>query len=97
MSKKDKLEVRRMRDGFIVGEPQNYDMPKDAKFCPSFEDAIMELAVQMGEDGFASTVKQASAMASAIADITNISLAPKLLAISAKLNPGSENVVDLGE
>ena len=99
MNKKlsEKIVIHKLQNGWIVGEPQSYDTPRDATMHVTFEDALVEIANRMGESGYASTVKQAQAMAVSMAEICSLAVAPKLLAIEARLNPGSENVIDLGE
>lgn len=98
MAKKiEKIVIHKLANGWLVGEPQSYDVPLNATMHVTFEDALIEIANRMGEASYAATVKQAQSMANSMAEICSLAVAPKLLAIEARMNPGSENVISSPE
>lgn len=71
-----------------TGEPEYY---------PTFLDAVIGLAANFKESEFVDTIKETQAVSVALEGFFGKILAPKLLAIEAKINPGIENLVDSDE
>lgn len=94
MKELPKLIIQKVSNGFIVGEWGGYsDLSKQQVFT-CFGDAIRYVSEMLGEKEFASTVIDASALTASLQKLCETAIAPKLLALEAKVNPGIENVVE---
>lgn len=92
-----KLQIEKVENGWIVGIPSAYSNPDKTEIFTSFEDAVARMAERLGQTSFSSTVKQSQNLAHSLMEFCALAVAPKFTAIEARLNPGSENVIDVGE
>lgn len=88
------LSIRRATNGFIVQGHSTYGVEGDPEIFPTYEDAIESISKALGETSFGDTLKHASAMTRALTNLCEVAVAPKLLAIEARVVPGVENLVD---
>jgi len=87
------IQIKKAKNGYIVQEVGAYGANGDPEIFSDYGDAVEALSMRFGETAFGTTVKQSQAMAEAMTQICSSAVAPKLLAIEAKIKPGIENFV----
>lgn len=89
-----RVEIRSAENGYIVQESNNYGTTGEPEIFNSFEDVVKRLAELSGETEFAGVVEHAYNFSRSLAGYIETVSAPRLMAIEAKINPGSENIVN---
>lgn len=88
-----KVVIEKLSNGFLVSKYETYGDTSEKKSCLTFCDAVEDVATRLKEEEFASTLKNSQAIATAFGALCVTALAPKLLALEAKVSPGIENLV----
>lgn len=89
-----KLAIEKVNGGYLA-QPVNsyYSAYGQATVYSDFVELIRALAARFGEDDIARTIESSQALTAAFAGFISCTIAPQLLAIESKVNPGVENVV----
>lgn len=88
------IALKRAENGYLCELYGPYGADSQAHIFPSFLDAIIAIAEGYGESDFVNTLRETHEVSKALEGFFGKILAPKLLAIEAKLNPGVETIVD---
>lgn len=88
-----KVRISKAKNGYVVQPVNDYGTDGEPEVFPTFEDALECVAKAFKEEAFAETVKSSHAMTMALSSLCHSAIAPKLLAIEAKVNPGVEHLV----
>lgn len=92
---KTRVAIVKAENGYFLQDVSDYwSAYGSPRIFATFEDAISAMAADLGEESFSATIKETTAMASALSQFVGAVLKPQLLAIEAKVTPGIENVVD---
>jgi hypothetical protein len=91
--KNKKVLISVAANGFIFHGHNEYGQTGDPEIFSTFEDVVHRVAVEFDQEAFAQTIHESQAMAQAMTKLCGAAVAPRLLAIETKMNPGIENVV----
>lgn len=94
MSVLNRVGIQRAKNGFVVQGINDYaNFTGEPEIFATFGEAVAKQSELLGETEFARTICQSQALSQSLSEFVAVSVAPKLLAIEAKVNPGIENVV----
>ena len=89
------LQIKKATGGYLLSHTAGaYSGESQPIICPTFVDVLTEVAEFYGEEDFSNTIKETQAVSVALEGFFGKIIAPKLLAIEAKINPGIENLED---
>lgn len=88
-----RLKVTKAENGYILQTSGEYSDGEPVIFT-SVGECFKKMAEDLGEPEFAAAIIEGAAMSTAMGKICEKVLAPQILAINEKINPGIENIVD---
>ena len=88
------IKITCAQNGFILQQMTPYGADGQPEVFSTFEDAICVIAKTFEQRDFSETLKESQSLSRSLTNFVAASVAPKLLAIEAKVNPGVENVVN---
>lgn len=95
MEQHTRCGIQRAANGFIVQAINDYaNFTGSPEVFATFEDAVACLAGHLGQKKFSETVKKSQALTDSLTEFAALAVAPQLLAIEARMNPGVENLVN---
>lgn len=97
MKENESLELRKAENGYIVTIKSPYGSNESQTIAGDFIDAVTMMAEACNEAAFVATLRENVELSKAMEGFFSKIMAPKLLALEAKVNPGVENVVNADE
>ena len=95
MAEMHNIGIQKAANGYVIQQINSYaSYVGTPQIFSTFEEAIKAVALNFKEEEFANTIEQSQALSKSLTAFVSCSVAPKLLALEGKINPGKENLVD---
>lgn len=88
------IKIQKAANGYLAQQITRYGSDGEMEIFPTFVDLMVGIAEGFGEHGAVATLRESERLSESLSAFISAAIAPKLLAIEAKVNPGIENIVD---
>lgn len=88
------IKLQKAANGYIATQITSYGNDGSPEIFPTFLDVVIGVAEAFGEANVVATLRESDRLSESLSAFISAAIAPQLLAIEAKVNPGIENIVE---